>query len=278
MIRKKAKSNLVYIPSAGLIFSVILLLLSLVFSLCLGQKEYDVDEIGFAISFFLPGVFALLAIADAGIEYIDGKKGSLWSIIVSILISLIQAGFGLYAGVAYFTKYPQIEAGNAYKIIAFASLIIFLILNVFIRNTRFFKIFSEKSEQIPLIITGFFLASVVASSFALASYDISDLAYAGVDKLFTLLSLYASIAFTLISLVFMLPLAENAKDYGLIGMLFITFVLNAVAIITRVYISTFTKGTFYVDYWQLLSIGYSAVSLAFPIGYMGYLISKKKEG
>ena len=46
MIRKKAKSNLVYIPSAGIIFSVILLLLSLVFSLCLGQKEYDVDENG----------------------------------------------------------------------------------------------------------------------------------------------------------------------------------------------------------------------------------------
>ncbi|MCQ2772011.1 MAG: hypothetical protein MJ238_01870 [Bacilli bacterium] len=279
MIRKKDKSNLIFTPNAGVLFSVILLLLSVVFSLCIGQKQYDVDEIGFSISFFLPGVFGLLAIADAGIEYIDGKKGSMWSTIVSIVISLIQSGFALYAGVAYFTKYPQVEAGNTYKIIAFTALIALLILNLFARNVSFFKTLKEITGKIPLIISGFFLASVVACSFAMASYDINDLAYAEVDKLFTLMSFYASIVFAIMSLILtFIQDQDKVRDYGLTGILFVAFVLNAIALITRVYISPFTKMTFYVDYWQLVSLGYSAISMAFPIGYMGYLLSKKKEG
>ena len=277
-IKKKDTKKTQAIPNIQVVLSLLLFFLSFSFSLCLGQKAYDPDETGFMLTYFVPGVFAVLALIDASIEYIDGKKGSMWNAIASVITGVVEAGFTLYVGVSYFAKYPQGVEQNVFKAIAFASIIILLILNVFVRNMKISGVLKRKTKQIPLIHAGFLLTSLIASAFALSAIKVHVSPYSQAIYNIALTSLIVNGIFAIVSIYMSYSnIDEKYSDTALVAMMLVSFIIDAVAIIAEVNISEFTPESFYLDYWYLVSFGLAAILTAFPVGYMGYLISKKKE-
>lgn len=277
-LKKKETTNKIYTPNIQVVFSLLLFFISFVFSLCIGQKAYDPDEVGFMLTYFVPGVMAILVLADASIEYIDGKKGSLWSSIASVALGVVEAGFSLYVASSYFTKYPQTPESMSSKYLTLAALILFLLVNVFARNIKIVKQLREKTSQIPFIHVGFFIAAAIASGFVMSAYKIYDPSYSGIDTTFTTVSFIANLVFAVAStIVSYIKIDDKYRDSGLIFLSIISVALSAITILMIVNVSEFGPTTFYRDYWSLVSLGFAAIALAIPTGYMGYLISKKKE-
>lgn len=276
--KKNETTGKIFIPNTQVVFSLLLFFISFVFSLCLGQKEYDPGEVGFMLTYFVPGTFAILALGDATIEYLDGNKGSLWNAIASVVMGIVEAGFTLYVAVSYFTKYPQTPESQSLKIITLVILILFLLFNVFARNLKILKQIKEKTLQIPLIHCGFFLASAIAAGFASSAFKVYDPTYADSPYYFAVAGLIVNVILAVVSgAASYLKLKGKILDTMLICLSTVSLAISVISILMAVNTSEFGPTTFYIDYWYLVSFGLAAILMAFPIGYMGFVISKKKE-
>lgn len=266
--------------SLEIVVSLLLFLAAFAFSLCLGQKHYDTEtEVGFRISYWIPGVVGMLTIVDAGIIYIDNKKNSLWSKIALIVLSIAEFVVCIVAGHEYFIKYPVIGPDSAFRYVARALISLVAALNIVLRCCKFFPNITSKLNKNGVICTLSVATSASLLSMGYAALDmfIKDSGLDAIDSSLFIVALIISIAALVASCASTFLFEEDIKSYIQIAATITTVIVSVIAIVAFIAIREFGPGEFKADYWALVCGGASIVAslLAFVIATLS--ISKKKN-
>lgn len=267
--------------SLEIVVSILLFLVSLVFCLCVGQKHYDTkEEVGFFISYWVPGAMGLLTLVDVGVCYIDGKKDSLWSKIAFICVSIAELVICILVGHNYFAKYTLNGADSPFRNVARIIITAVAALNVILRIIKFFPKIATKLNKNGIIaaISTLTSASLLAMGYAALRIFVDGVAELnGADVPLFLSAFIISLIACATSVVTIFVLKDDIRLYVQAGATLVSAVFAVVAIIAFIAIREFTAGEFETDYWSLMSGGFAAIASLIAFGIVSWQLPKRNN-
>ncbi len=267
--------------SLEMVVSILLFLVSFVFCLCVGQKHYDTkEEVGFFISYWVPGATGLLVLLDAGVCYIDDKKDSLWSKIAFICVSVAELIICILVGHNYFAKYTLTGADSPFRNIARIIITAVAAINVILRVIKFFPKITAKLNKNGIIaaISTLTSASLLAMGYASLRVFVDGVAELnGSDVSLFLSAFIISLIACVTSVVTIFVLKDDIRLYVQAGATLVSAVFAVVAIIAFIAIREFTAGEFETDYWSLMSGGFAAIASLIAFGIISWQLPKRNN-
>ncbi len=267
--------------SLEIVVSLLLFLVSLVFCLCVGQKHFDTEEeVGFFISYWVPGAMGLLTLVDAGIYYIDDKKDSLWSKIAFVCVAIGELAICILVGHNYFAKYTLPSANSQFKNVARIIITAIAALNIMLRGIKFFPNIASKLNKNGIIaaISTLCSASLLAMGYAALRTFVDDVAELnGVDVPLFLSAFVISLTACAVSILTIFVLKDDIRLYVQAGATLVSAIFAVVAIIAFIAIREFTAGEFETDYWSLMSGGFAAITSLIAFGIISWQLPKRSN-